>query len=487
MIKSTKKTFFAILLIIIGLILGLSLSSNFDINHKSLAEDRSVSLDSKNFLGRFTDSLNEVANVAKPAVVNVSTEKTFKIMNHPFGDFFNDPFFRRFFGDENPFQAPRKYKSTSLGSGVVVSKDGYILTNNHVIKDADKIKVIMHNKKEYKGKVIGTDPKTDLAVIKIKATNLQTIKIGNSDKLRVGDIVIAIGNPYGLNQTVTMGIVSAVGRSNVGIADYEDFIQTDAAINPGNSGGALVNIKGELVGVNTAIFSTSGGYQGIGFAVPSNMAKVVMESLIKEGKVIRGWLGVNIQDLTPEIAKHFGIEETKGVLIADVVEKSPAEKAGLKRGDLIIEYDGKEVSDTRQLRNMVASTFPGNSTTVTIIRDGKKKSMNVTIGEFPEKLIAESGDYENNLRGVYVQDLTPSIRNEMNIPVKINGVIVTNVSDNSLAHGVLRQGDVITEINQRKVHNVTEYRKLASSLIKDKSILLLVYRSGSFIYVTISK
>jgi len=270
-----------------------------------------------------------------PTVVNISTTRVVKSPGgEPLTPFFNDPFFKDFFGDEffRQFRIPKERREQSLGSGVIVTQDGYIVTNNHVIEKATEIKVVLSDKKEFKGKVIGVDPKTDIAVIKIDSKELPTIPWGDSDKLQVGEYVLAVGNPFGLTNTVTMGIISAVGRANVGVAEYEDFIQTDAAINPGNSGGALVNIKGELIGINTAIFSRSGGYQGIGFAVPANMVKTVMESLVKEGKVIRGWLGVSIQDITPDLAKQFGIKDLKGALVGDVVEGSPAHKAGIKRG-----------------------------------------------------------------------------------------------------------------------------------------------------------
>ena len=286
-------------LIIVGIIIGLVLASNFNLIPNGHTQETNISKDSIDILSKTGQAMAEVVGAVRPAVVNISSTKTIKIsgIQSPFSD---EPLFRRFFGDEfGQFGRPREHKESGLGSGVIVDKNGYILTNNHVIKDADEIKVKLSDKREFKGKVIGTDPKTDLAVIKIDANNLPVIKLGDSDKLRVGETVIAIGNPFGLNQTVTSGIVSATGRANVGIADYEDFIQTDAAINPGNSGGALVNVRGELVGINTAIFSTSGGYQGIGFAIPSSMGKTVMDNLINKGKVVRGWLGVSIQPVTP--------------------------------------------------------------------------------------------------------------------------------------------------------------------------------------------
>jgi len=383
---------------------------------------------------------------------------------------------------------PKKRKTVSLGSGVIVSPDGYIITNNHVIKNAEKIKVILSDKREFDGKVIGTDPKTDLAVVKIEATDLPTISWGDSDSLRVGELVIAIGNPYRLSHTVTMGIVSAVGRANVGIADYEDFIQTDAAINPGNSGGALVNARGELVGINTAIFSTTGGYQGIGFAIPSNMARIVMKSLIERGKVIRGWLGVSIQPITPELAQQFQLKEEHGSLVADVVEGGPAEKAGIMRGDVIIEYEGKKVDEPYYLRNMVASTPPGTEVEIKVIRDGQVETLWVTIGELPSEGPEEKrpGEYENALRGVSIQELTPELYKQMNIPERIRGVIVSNIEPDSPAMTRLLRGDIILEINRKAISSVKEYEAVVSKIRKDEDILLLIFRNGSTLFVTIS-
>ncbi len=399
--------------------------------------------------------------------------------------FFDDPFFRRFFGEQ--FGMPRERKSASLGSGVIVDSKGYILTANHVIQGAEEIKVTLADKREFKGKIVGNDAMTDLGVIKIEAEDLPTIRWGDSDKLRVGETVLAIGSPYGLSQTVTMGIVSAVGRANVGIADYEDFIQTDAAINPGNSGGALVNVRGELVGINTAIFSTSGGYQGIGFAVPTNMAKAVMESLITKGKVIRGWLGVSVQPLTPELAKQFNILDVRGVLVGDVVEGGPAEKGGLQRGDVIIEYEGKKIEEPYQLRNMVASTLPGTPVEIKIIRDNRKETKKVIITELPgEMKMPSKGEYENLLKGITVQDLTDEIYARLNLPKKIKGVIVTNIEEDSPAAMRLMKGDVIQEINRMRITNLKDYENIVSKIEPEEDILLLIYRNGTYLFVTIS-
>ncbi|MBF0339071.1 MAG: DegQ family serine endoprotease [Nitrospirae bacterium] len=485
-----RKVAFATSLIAVGLVIGLILASNLNIQNQSVAQSKEVAPHSKAILEQFSNALVEVTEVARPAVVNISTMKTVEMKDNPMGRFFDDPFFRRFFGDENQFHAPKKHESKALGSGVIVRDDGYILTNSHVVKDVDEIKVILYDKTEYKGKVIGTDSKSDLAVIKIEAKDLPTIKIGDSSKLKPGEIIIAIGNPFGLNQTVTMGIVSAVGRSDVGIADYEDFIQIDAAINPGNSGGALVSINGELVGINTAIFSTSGGYQGIGFAIPTNMAKNVMDSLMKNGKVVRGWLGVNIQPLTPELSKSFGLTEKTGVLIADVVDGGPADKAGIKRGDVIVIFNGKESTSTRQLRNMVSAIDPGTTVDVKVIRETKEVMLSVKVGELPDDktaaMLPSAQESETKMRGISVQNLTQSLRERFNIPAKVSGVIITGVDEGSVAASILRPGDIIGEVNRKRVSNVSDYETAISTIKKDDDVLLSVYRAGSFIYVTLS-
>ncbi|MEW6215261.1 MAG: DegQ family serine endoprotease [Nitrospirota bacterium] len=471
----------------VGLILGLILSSNFNFYSYTYAQDPKISQQSLDILTKTGQAMSEIAEAVKPAIVNISTTRTIKVQER-LDPFFDDPFFRRFFGDEfRRFRMPREHKTASLGSGVIVSPDGYILTNYHVIKDADDIRVLLSDKKEFKGKVVGTDPKTEIAVIKIDATNLPTIIWGDSNKLKVGEVVLAIGNPYGLNQTVTMGIVSAVGRANVGIAEYEDFIQTDAAINPGNSGGALVNVRGELIGINTAIFTTSGGYQGIGLAIPSNMAKDVMDSLISKGKVIRGWLGVTIQGMTPELAKQFNLKEEKGALVGDVVEESPAEKAGIQRGDVIIEYEGKKIDEPYQLKNMAANTTPGKEVELKIIRENRIKTIKVTIGELPAEMQRLSkGEYNNLLKGVTVQNLTPEIYNRLNLPKRLKGVVVSDIDEDSSASMVLMQGDVIQEVNRQRITSIRDYEDVVAKIKPGEDILLLVFRSGSSLYITLS-
>ena len=470
------------LLGVLALGLAFLLTTGLSPTGRAYAKDKVISQESSKLLGRLSDALAEVAEVARPAVVNISTTSTVTMEDNPM---FNDPFFRRFFGDQFDHGQKRKFKSSALGSGVIISADGYILTNNHVVKSADEIKVILYDKREFKGKIVGTDPRTDLAVVKIQAKDVPTVKIGDSGKLKTGDVVLAIGNPFGLNQTITMGIVSAVGRSNIGLADFEDFIQTDAAINPGNSGGALVNTNGELVGINTAIFSTSGGYMGIGFAIPSDMARSVMDSIIKHGKVIRGWLGVSIQNLTPELAKSLGMKETAGALVGGVEKDSPADKAGMKRGDLIIQFGGKKVEDPTGLRNMVAGSAPGTKAEIKVVRDQKEQALTVTLGEFQEKKTAKKIDYNNALKGITVQELTPSLRDRMGIPENVNGVIIANISEDSPAQEALQMHDVIMEVNRKAITNFSDYDQAVSKIGEKDSVLLLIYRDGASIYITI--
>jgi serine protease Do len=472
----------------IALSLALFLAASLSVAGISSAREKTISQDSIKTLGKLSQALSEVADAVRPAVVNISTTSTETMEDNPMGDMFNDPFFRRFFGDQfgggHPGQK-RKFKSSALGSGVIVSEHGYILTNNHVVKGAEEIKVILYDKREFKGKVVGTDPRTDLAVVKINAKDLPTLTFGDSEKMGTGDIVLAVGNPFGLNQTITMGIVSAVGRSNIGLADFEDFIQTDAAINPGNSGGALVNGRGELVGINTAIFSTSGGYMGIGFAIPSDMAKSVMDSIIKHGKVIRGWLGVNIQNLTPELAKPLGIKEAEGALISGVQSGSPADKAGLKRGDLISEVNGKKIKDVTSLRNTIAATAPDTKVDFKVIRNGKELPITVTLGEYREKKIVKKAEYENVLKGVTVQELTPGLRDKLDLQEYMAGVVVTDVSANSPAHEALQPNDVIQEIDRQPVPTAKAFEEIVSKIGKNDTVLLLINRGGGSAYITL--
>ncbi|MDB6017915.1 MAG: protease Do [Pedosphaera sp.] len=448
--------------------------------------------------GKFTTSFAPVVKKVAPSVVKVyvtTKSKTMAPGESPFGD--NNDFLRRFFGDQfNPGENGqgrnlRTPPQHGLGSGVIVSQDGYILTNNHVVDEADSIRVAMNDGREFTAKVIGRDSKTDIAVIKIDAKDLPFMTIANSDKIEVGDLCLAIGNPFGVGQTVTMGMVSAKGRGNVGV-DYEDFIQTDAAINPGNSGGALVDAEGRLIGINTAILSRTGGYQGIGFAVPINLARNVMTSLVEHGRVVRGYLGVSIQDLTPALAKQFDLSEQQGALVGDITAKSPAEKAGLKSGDVILGYDNQPVTDSRHLKLQVAQTAPGSTVPVKILRDGKETTLNVTVKELPgSEQVAKADNQDNNstdsLNGVTVSDIDPAAKRQLALPGNIKGAVVTDVNQDSPAFEAgLRPGDVIEEINRKPVQTAEDAVKLTEN-VKDKSILLKVWSKGGSRYLVVDE
>lgn len=435
----------------------------------------------------------EIAKSVKPAVVNIAATRIGKAGEGPQGSPFDDPFFRRFFGDELKRDMPKERKEKGQGSGVIVDPSGLIITNNHVVNKADDIRVVLSDKREFKAKLIGTDSKTDIAVIKIEAMGLSPIAWADSDQLEVGEFVLAVGSPFGLTQTVTMGIVSAVGRASMGIAEYEDFIQTDAAINPGNSGGALVNVRGELVGINTAIFSQSGGNMGIGFAVPSNLAHSIMDQLVRTGKVVRGWLGVSIQELSPELAAQFGITETKGVLVSDVMDDSPAKKAGFERADVIVEFDGKPMDSPTHLRNAVAQTPLGKKVSIKLIRDKKHKALEVTIVEQP-KSMTQSGLEESEesiaptgvLSDLEVHELTEELAARYGIKSSERGVVVTRVKPGSTAEEIgVREGDVVLEVNRKAVTSLKTYERLRSGLSKDQAVLLLVKRQGRSIYLTL--
>jgi serine protease Do len=479
-----------VVLLFIGAAVGLTISSRFDLINTGSAIDR-PSLKVSPALTELSNALADVAAAVTPSVVNISTTKTVKQEN-PINPFLEDPFFRRFFGEPNGGGGRyREFKERSLGSGVIVSPDGYIVTNNHVVDGASDIKVVLSDKNEYKGKVIGSDPRSDVAVIKIDAKKLPTIAWGDSDGLRAGEMVMAVGSPFGLSQSVTTGIISAVGRANVGIADYEDFIQTDAAINPGNSGGALINMKGQLVGINTAIFSRSGGYQGIGFAVPVKMVKQVMDSLIKTGKVVRGWLGVSVQDVSPQLARQFGVEIAEGALVGEVVNGSPADKAGMKRGDVIVGFDGRKVDDSGHLRNMAASTPVGSRVKVDIVRDKSRMTVVVEIGEQPKDAQAsqdgpETPETSSALTGVTVQDLTPELIDRLGLDKDVAGVVVITVEQASAAdESGLARGDVILSINKKQVKNTKSYNAIVSKLKKEEPVLLLINRQGSVLWMSI--
>lgn len=453
---------------------------------------------------RFVASYAPVVKKVSPSVVRISTIVKAKIAQQRFSgpgsngsgmdDLSNLPFFRRFFSDE--FEGtPRQWRmppQRGEGSGVIISKDGYILTSEHVVNGADEVKVRLLDNRAFTASVVGKDPKSDVAVIKVNAEDLPAIEIADSEHVEVGDVVLAIGNPFGIGQTVTMGVVSATGRHNVGIEDYEDFIQTDAPINPGNSGGALVDIDGRLIGINTAILSRSGGNQGIGFAVPANLAREVMVSLIKHGHVVRGYLGVTIQDVNPALAKEFKIKESQGALVADVAPDGPARSAGLESGDVVIQFNNKDVKDSHQLRMQVAKTQPGSTVPVKIMRDGKVQSMRLKVGEMPgeERLIKASDrttDDSGTLNGVGVTDLTPQLRQEQGIPAKLQGALVTQVDpDSAAAAAGLKAGDVIVELNHQKVTRADDAIRLTENP-KDKVTLMRVWSQGGTHYLVVDE
>ena len=391
----------------------------------------------------------------------------------------------------------RQPPQEGLGSGVIVSTDGYILTNNHVVHGADTIKVTFADGRELVAKVIGTDPQADLAVIKVEAKDLPAITFADSDKIEVGDRVLAIGNPFGIGQTVTGGMVSALGRARLGL-DYEDFIQTDAAINPGNSGGALIDVQGRLIGVNTAILSRSGGFQGIGFAIPSDLARNVMEQLVQNGKVVRGYLGVSIQDMDPELSAAFKLEAHSGALVAEVMPNSPAAKAGLKSGDIVTSISGKAVEDARRLKLAVANLSPGSEVPVKVLRDGKTEELKLKIGEQPRKgALANNDDSsaspsektdEGTLNGVGVADLDSQARQEFDIPAKIRGAIVTEVEPNSAAAAAgLQPGDVIQEINRHPIKGAEDAIKLTEKSTETKKTLLRVWNQRGTRFVVVDE
>jgi len=437
----------------------------------------------------------EIAEKVTPAVVNISSTRKMKftsrrggsedsLKNHPFREFFGDDFFKRYF-KKGPHG--RGFRSRGMGSGVIVSPDGYILTNNHVVRNADEIKVTLPDKRSFKAKIVGTDKESDIAVIRIDAKNLPTASLGDSDKLRVGEIVVAVGNPFGLNKTVTSGIVSAKGRTNVGIIDYEDFIQTDAAINPGNSGGPLVNIKGQVIGINTAIASRSGGYQGIGFAIPSNSVKLIMADLIKEGKVRRGLLGVNIQNLTESLAKSFDRESSDGALVSQVMPGSAAEKAGVRSGDIIVKFNGKVVKGASELKNMVGKVKPSTETTLTVFRDGKTIKFNTKIGErtakADDKKGSLSGGETSNELGIEIDKVPASLAEKLNIP-KGSGIRITGVDPDGVGRRMgLRSGDVILDVNGTPVKDVSSFIAGVAKAKKTKLIRLKVQRGKMRIFL----
>lgn len=437
--------------------------------------------DSHHRLEALSQAFRDVNNKISPAVVYISTVYTMESLPEQYQELFDNELFRRFFG----IPKPKEYQRRGLGSGFIVDSQGHILTNSHVVEKAEEITVTLPDKREFDAQVIGTDPMSDVAVIKIQGKNLPTAELGDSGAAQVGDWVIAVGTPFGLSQTVTAGIISAAGRANIGIVDYEDFFQTDAAINPGNSGGPLVDISGRVIGMNTAIFSQSGGYQGIGFAIPINMAKGIMESLIEKGRVIRGWLGVSIQPVTSDIADSFGLKKTEGALVGDVTRDSPAEKAGVQRGDIIVSLDGTAVKTPTALKNLVAQKEVDSKIPVTLIRNGKKKTLTVTVGELVIKdqdKTSRPDSPETAPLGIQVQELTPDLAARLGYDQE-TGVIVTGVKTGSPAAAArIQRGDLIQEINQTPVESVSAYEKAVS---KGDKFLFLIRRGDSTFYTVI--
>jgi serine protease Do len=480
----------AVLIIASAVVLGVAFHSQLLSNAAYAVESAKADVAMGNLRAAqdLSKAFEEVAAAIEPSVVNISSIKRIRPAmqqngdlqispNSPLLQFFGEDFFKRFMIPRMPKEG---YEQRGLGTGVVVSKDGYVLTNNHVIEGADEVMVTLSNDRQFKAKVVGADPKTDLAVLKIDATGLYPAKLGNSDDLKIGEWVVAAGQPFGLTHTVTAGIVSAEGRARLGVADYEDFIQTDAAINPGNSGGPLVNLKGEVIGINTAIFSRSGGSMGIGFAIPSNMAETVMESLIKHGKVVRGFLGVSIQNLTEGLAKSFGHQGTKGVLVGDVTPDSPADKGGLKQGDIITSYNGKPVENVHQLRSAVAETAPGTEVPLTVFRENKSRTLTVKVGELQGGLasVRGNGALSSDKLGLTVNNLTPDMAKELGVP-PTRGVVVTKVSPFGLAaRAGIQANDVILAVQKQPVSNVSEFNEALNKQDIKKGIRLTV-QTGS--------
>src|SRR6058998_3202564 len=442
-----------------------------------------------------TATFAPIVEKVAPSVVTVFTSQTVArgLTSFPFGD----DTLRQFFGGQSP-QRQGKQTLQGLGSGVIVSPDGYILTANHVVSGAEEIMVGLGTElRKYKAKKIGTDPGTDVALLKIDEKNLPAITFADSEKARAGDVVLAIGNPFGLRQTVTMGVISAVGRGGMGIVDYENFIQTDVAINMGNSGGALVDTEGRLVGINTAIFTRTGGNQGIGFAIPSNLARDVMQSLREKGRVIRGYIGTSVQTLTPELAEAFKLKGgVSGALVGEVSPKSPAEKAGIKTGDVITSVDGKKIGDSRELRLMIGSMSPGTKVQIEVNREGQKKTFGVDLVEMPaaatqpatEASPEESAQPEKStvFGAVVVADVTDDVRTALNLPKEIQGAVIVELDSASpAAQAGLREGDVIQEVNKQPVKNAKDLVAFSKKLKTNEKILMRVYSQGRSGYVAL--
>jgi len=491
-----RKTFWVLMIgiLVLGFVAGLFLAPSLGFVSEKPVQDQpkettSPAIDSRvrEIMGQISQAFEEASAKVSPAIVSIFAEQTVAVQQGPFGmpddafkDFFGEDFSKRFFG--TPPQQEQKQTIRSLGSGVVVTSDGYILTNNHVVQKAQKLSVVIGDKKTYLAKVIGADPPSDLAVIKIDAQGLPVALLGNSDDVKVGEWVIAVGNPFQLMHTVTAGIISAKGRSSVGLADYEDFIQTDASINPGNSGGALADLDGKVIGVNTAIASPSGGSIGIGFAIPINMAKQAMDQLIAKGKVTRGYMGLTPQDIDENLAKALNIKQTLGVLVGDVAPKGPADRAGIKRGDVIAEFNGQKVENSTQLRNLAAQTEPMTSVTIGVIRDGRKMDIRMILAERPKEgpeqapLQEQPEEQPSQKLGLGIQDLTPDIANQLGYKNE-QGVVVIDVGAGSPADDAgLQRGDLIKEVNRTQVRTGKEFEKAVRGLKSGDTVALTIRR-----------
>ncbi len=475
------------LAVLVGLTLGVGATAL--VSGTQSSDQPAASFDSGSYQRAqdLSAAFRQAARVIGPSVVSITTETHVGYVQAGPGMVPQIPEeLRRFFGDEfgrffDIPVPPRGGVQVGFGSGVIVSKDGYILTNNHVVADVDRITVKTWDESEYTAEVVGRDPKTDVAVLKINADNLQPARLGDSDQVQVGDWVLAIGGPFGLEHTVTAGIISAKGRSTIGLADYENFIQTDAAINPGNSGGPLVNLRGEVIGINTAIASRTGSYAGIGFAIPINMARRIMDSLIQHGRVERGYLGAVIQDLSKDLARSFGYDGPYGVLIADVAKDGPAEKAGLRPGDIVVKYNGKPMRHASELRNAVASTPPDTVAELEIFRDGQVRTVKVKIGLLDEKVIvSQNGQASSSTDlGLTVRTLTPQIAEQLGYDADQKGVVVVEIDPTGLAAAAgLRPGDIIVSVNGQPVVDATSFRKALRQADLQKGIRMQVKSQG---------